>query len=89
MKHLSDFIHDKDGNVKLIQIPNIPLIAWAVFLVLAKVFGSSTAHRGFSDLSKAALFTWAYLEIKAGESPARRTLGGIVMILLIAGYFHN
>lgn len=83
------FINDKDGHVALAQVPNLPIIGWAVFGILAFIFGKGIPHNGFHSLSQASLFTWAYLEIKSGDSPARRTLGSVVMVVLIAGYFRN
>ncbi len=86
---LDQFIRNKDGKVALIQVPNLPLTAWALFAILGFVVAKGTPHTGFQALSRAALFTWAYLEIRSGDSPARRTLGFIVMLMLIAGFFRN
>ncbi len=86
---LDRFIRDKDGHVTLAQMPNLPLIGWAVFGILAFIVAKGTLHTGFSGLSRAWLFTWAYLEIRSGDSPARRVLGGLVMLMLVAGFFRN
>ena len=83
------FITDKDGKSTVIQMPNLPLIGWAVFGLLSFVIAKGTPHRGLQNLSRAALFTWAYLEIRSGDSPFRRILGVVVMLMLIAGFFRN
>jgi len=82
-------IRDKQGNIALMQVPNIPLIGWAVFGILAFLVSGGTVHQGFQNLSRALLFVWAYLEIRSGDSLFRRILGVIVMIMLIAGFFRN
>lgn len=83
---LNRFIRDKNGNVVIAQTPNVPLIGWAVFGLLGFLVGKGTLHTGFQNLSRASLFTWAYLEISKGDNSFRRVLGVVIMIALIAGY---
>jgi hypothetical protein len=83
------FIRNSHDNIAVAQYPNPPLIGWAVFGVLAFVFAKGTPHQGFHNLSQASLFTWAYLEIRGGSSPFRRTLGSVILLGVIAGYFKN
>lgn len=92
MKHhnpLERFIRNRHDDIAVVQYPNLPLIGWAVFGVLAFIFAKGTPHQGFHSLSQASLFTWAYLEIRSGSSPFRRTLGSVVLLMLVAGYFKN
>jgi len=81
-----NFWRDKDGNVAIIQMPNIPIIVWFILLVAAQLLGKGMLQSGFKFLSGAALVTWAYLEITEGASYFRRTLGAIVMLAVILSH---
>ena len=89
--NLKDFWHrfwrDKAGKVVIWQSPNIPLSAWLLFLVLAKIYPNGDLHEGLAFMSSAAIVTWAYLEIVSGKSYFRRLLGLIIMLFTIIGYF--
>jgi hypothetical protein len=78
-----NFFKDKNGNLNIIQAPNPPLIGWIVFFIAARLVTAGTFKSGLEFLSAAALVTWAYLEITAGESPFRRILGSLVMLAVI------
>jgi hypothetical protein len=78
---------DKHGKLTLGQMPNAPIIAWAVFSILSIVVKTGKLHRGFDTLSSAFLFTWAYLELTAGDSIFRRVLGATVLVVTAAGFF--
>lgn len=80
---LRNFLSNRHGRIVVAQPPNVPLIAWAVFAIAARLVDDRWA--GFLDfLSGAALVTWAYLEITQGESPFRRVLGsGVLLVLLL------
>ncbi|HSX44303.1 MAG TPA: hypothetical protein VLE69_03340 [Candidatus Saccharimonadales bacterium] len=81
------FWRDKDGKVAIWQSPNIPLLSWVVFLMLAKLFTSGQLHRGFAFLSTASIFIWSYLEITSGKSYFRRLLGLVVLLSIIVSRF--
>lgn len=78
---------NKQGNIVIWQAPNIPLWIWIVSSVLERVFTHGHVPTGLQYVSKASLFTWAYLEIKSGESIARRALGVVVMLGLLYEFF--
>lgn len=67
------------GHVVLWQMPNIPLIAWAVLTFLSLLFSGRLADV-LSWLSSAALITWSLLEIFKGTNYFRRALGLLVLV---------
>lgn len=79
---LHKLITDKHGKVVLNQPPNLPVIVWAITLVLWHIVPSG----GFEDflrlLNFGALFTWAWLEIFDGTTPLRRLMGSVVIVFL-------
>lgn len=80
---LRRFVSDRHGRVVIAQWPNAPLIGWAVF-ALARALVEERWRPFFGFLSGAALVTWAYLEITQGDSPFRRVLGAVVLLMLVA-----
>ena len=78
---------DKDGHVVILSWPNIPLIGWMVFKVLAIAVTSGRIHSGSEALSMALLYTWAYMEITSGVNYFRRLLGLVVVVVLVMSYF--
>ena len=78
---------NKDGKLVLWQNPNLPLWGWIASSVLGAVFKHGNLHSSFQLLGKAALFAWAYLEIRSGESIFRRILGAVVMANILIGVF--
>ncbi len=83
---LNKFIRDKDGKVAIFMWPNLPLIGWLVFMVMAHFVSSSRLKTDFLFISSAFLFTWSYLEIRQGTSYARRLLGLVVFIKIIVSH---
>lgn len=80
---------DKDGDVAVWQMPNLPLFGWLVFKIVAMLAGEGTVQDGFTLLSTTFLFTWAYLEITSGASLFRRLLGNVVMAAVVVGTFRK
>lgn len=80
-------VRNKDGNVVIWQFPNIPLASWILFSILGLLTKHIKVHTGFHDLAQASLFTWAFLELRTGDSLFRRFLGGLVLLGLIFGFF--
>jgi hypothetical protein len=78
---------DKTGKVVISQMPNIPLWGWIISSILSMVFKHGRPHAGFENVGRAALVTWAYLEIRSGVSLFRRILGAMVLIAVLYGYF--
>jgi hypothetical protein len=77
----------KDGKVIVWQKPNLLLWGWILCWPLAMVIRHDAAHRGIQHIGSAALFAWAYLEIRSGDSLFRRILGGVVLGITIYGFF--
>lgn len=80
-----NFFKDKNGRVVIAQMPNLPLIGWFVFMLLDMLWKShySTDHSIFGTLSFGFIFTWAWLEISSGVNYFRRTLGLLVLSIVV------
>jgi hypothetical protein len=76
---LGRFFQNKHGNLVIWQMPNLPLISWAVFLVLARSL-PHTWQQIALWLSFGSLMVWALLEVVLGASYFRRALGLAVII---------
>ena len=88
MQKRPSFLKDKNGKVVLWQFPNALLFAWIFFAVVALVFQSVVPIKhGFDRLASAVLFAWSYQEITTGVNYFRRTLGLVVMGLVVYGFF--
>jgi hypothetical protein len=83
---LKEFFTDKKGKFAVAQPPNIPLILWAVFSLIA-YFSEDNIKNVFSFLAHASLLAWAYFELTSGSSPFRRALGLVVMIIVFLNIF--
>lgn len=81
-------LKDKQGKIVVWQFPNIPLIGWIVFSLLALFTKQGKLHDALHELAQATLFVWAYLELKMGDSTFRRILGGVVLLSIIIGFFY-
>lgn len=76
-----------NGKIVLAQMPNPPLIGWAVFGILVLVVKTGRVHAGAASLSRALLLTWAYMEIAQGINWFRRILGAVVFVIVAVSYF--
>jgi hypothetical protein len=74
---------DKRGKVAVAQIPNLPIMVWAVSAVFARIFSNGSVHDLFVVVSFGALFTWAWMELFSGSNYLRRLLGLAILVLLI------
>jgi hypothetical protein len=83
MNKIKKFFVNKEGKVTVVEMPNLPIILWFVFLVLSKILHSSNLGLWAGYISSAFLLIWAILEIGWGDSYFRRTLGIVVLSLLI------
>ena len=81
------FVRDKEGRIAVWQTPNLPLVAWIVFKMLSMVVAQKNLQDGFSLISSAFLFTWAFLEMTEGDSYFRRVIGLVVFGALLVGFF--
>jgi hypothetical protein len=76
------FVAGKDGDPVLWQPPNLPqLVGWAALLLSWPLGGAYGYVAGL--ISFGGFFTWAWLEIFEGDSYFRRTLGGVVMVIIL------
>ncbi len=73
---------DRHGHVVIWQMPNIPLIAWAVLTAISLFFSGSVANI-LSGLGSAALVIWALLEVFRGTNYFRRALGLLVLVVAV------
>lgn len=80
------FTNPETGRLVIAQRPNLPL---AVFLVATAVRVLSdpegTVGTAVSVVGTAALLTWAGLEIARGDSPFRRVLGAVILVVTVVG----
>jgi hypothetical protein len=80
MKTLIDkLIRDKDGNVAIWQMPNLPLWLWIVATLLGFVT-HGTLHEHISIVGSAVIIIWAALEIGWGAAIIRRLIGAVVLV---------
>ncbi len=73
---------DADGNVVIIQFPNIPLLTYILCLFVSKLT-DGILNQFFETLGFGALFVFAWLEFFQGVNYFRRALGLIVLIFTI------
>jgi len=79
---------DSKGHIVLYQAPNALLWAWLVLKALSLMMSKGNVSNGMDMLSKAILFTWAYLEITEGVNNFRRMLGFVVILSIVMSYFN-
>lgn len=75
---------DGEGNIVLVQMPNLPLIVWGVASLLELIFTTGKVNTGLDALAFGALFTWAWQELFEGVNYFRRALGFVVLIGALA-----
>ncbi len=86
-KVFTNFFRNDKGQIIIGQAPNVPLWAWIIFSVAAMIVVRGWVHNGLHLLAQASLFTWAYMEIRSGESLFRRALGAAAMVTIAVGFF--
>jgi hypothetical protein len=95
MKVMESSLFDKtfrdiEGNVVIIQPPNLPLLIWLAATLLKLVpIRSDSISIILDTIAFGALFTWAWLELFEGVNYFRRTLGFVVLIGAIAWKVHD
>jgi hypothetical protein len=75
---------DSEGNVALVQAPNLPLLVWLAATLLKLVITSGSIYIGLDAIAFGTLFTWAWQELFQGVNYFRRALGLVVLMLVIA-----
>jgi hypothetical protein len=74
---------DSNGEIVIAQIPNLPIIVWAVASLLQLIFPTGEIKTGLDVVAFGSLFTWAWLELFQGVNYFRRTLGLVVLVAVI------
>ncbi|AFY93546.1 hypothetical protein [Chamaesiphon minutus] len=80
---LDRFFRDKNGNIVIIQPPNLPIMVWAISSFLQVIFKTGIIHTGLETISLIAIFIWSLAEIFQGVNYFRRSLGVFVLIVTI------
>jgi hypothetical protein len=81
-------LKDSSGKIVIAQMPNLPIIIWAVLSLLKIVYKTGTINLGLDILASVSLSVWAVQELFQGVNYFRRGLGAIVLIGLIASKIH-
>lgn len=79
---------DEKGRLVIWQMPNAPLIAWAVLTFLSLLVNGKLADACYW-LGSAALIIWAGLELFKGVNYFRRVLGLVVLIMALMSVINN
>lgn len=88
LKHIiKHFFKDKDGKWAIIEFPNVILTIWLVLVIINIIITDVGLTRSLEQLSRAALFTWAYIELTRGSSYFRQTFGALVLFMLLISFF--
>ena len=66
----------------MVQPPNIPILLWFGFTVVAFVASGHVAEVS-TAIARLFLFAWAYLELTSGDSPIRKLIGLIVLAYIL------
>jgi hypothetical protein len=77
------FFRDKNGNIVIVQPPNLPIMVWAIANVLQLIFRTEIINTGLETISLIAIVIWSLAEIFQGVTNFRRVLGAIVLIATI------
>lgn len=72
---LTNFFRDRNGRIRIIEVPNLPILAWAGFGAASMMALTPKYQEVTGTLSKGSLLVWALLEAVRGNSPFRRVLG--------------
>lgn len=74
---------DNEGNILLVQIPNLLIIIGIVSSLLKMIFTTGKLNLGLDAIAFGTLFTWAWEELFQGVNYFRRALGAFVLLGLI------
>lgn len=86
-KALRAFVADKNDRVVIAQAPNGPLIGFVVLWPASALVAMPPVHQLLNFFAWAFLFTWAYLELTQGVNYFRRTLGAVVIGVMVVSWF--
>jgi hypothetical protein len=79
MSIIQDIFGNKKGKLVFWQRPNLPIIGWAISMVVGHFLPHGNWQTTATYLSFGFLFTWAYLEITQGVNNFRKILGVVVL----------
>jgi hypothetical protein len=80
------FRNPESGEIVVGQVPNLPLWIFLAATAVRLLFHpDGTAGTVVSIVSTVAIVVWSLIEIAAGSSPFRRVLGGVVLLVVLAG----
>ena len=71
---------DSDGQIAIVQIPNLPILVWVGAVLLKLFFTSGQTYLLLDTIAFGVLFTWAWEELFQGVNYFRRGLGLLVLI---------
>jgi hypothetical protein len=74
---------DEQGKRVIYQWPNVWIIIWAACYIVAILHSSKTVASVLGHVAAASLVIWALLEIFRGVNYFRRSLGFIVLVLVV------
>ena len=74
---------DREGEIVLAQMPNLPIIVWVVASLLKLFFTTGKISIGLEAIAFGSLFTWAWEELFQGINYFRRALGLIILVTLL------
>jgi hypothetical protein len=84
MTWLDRTFRDREGNIVIAQVPNLPILVGVTATLLHFVLPSEEMQTMFGLIGFGALFTWAWQELFAGVNYFRRSLGLIGLVSLLA-----
>ena len=79
---------DREGNIVIAQMPNLPILVWLAATLLQLVVPSGKVGAGLGLVAFGTLFTWAWLELFAGVNYFRQALGLAVLVGMLALKLH-
>ncbi len=82
MDSVKKFFQNEKGEYVITQRPNWPIIIWALTQSII-LFTSFSDNFFVQIVNFIAITTWAVQEVLDGESPFRRSLGGVVLGFII------
>lgn len=80
---------DRNGNIVIAQFPNLPILVWLVATILQRLTPNGNINRGLEAIAFGSLFTWAWLELFQGVNYFRRSLGFVVLTIIIVSKFRS
>jgi hypothetical protein len=80
---LDGFFRDKNGNIVIVQPPNLPIYIWSIASAFKLLFPTGAINGGLDLVATISLFIWSVAELFQGDSYFRRTLGALVLMGMI------